>query len=358
MTALTAGTGGNAIALGNTLSNFTWSGADLSGGTDGTTSGTTFAYWSVAAPITTAQLAANIATAIDLNTTLKTVVSATSIGNTVVVTANTPGVAGNSYGTTVANFSGFTWGATKLSGGTPGAVVQPNVYPAKYSFSSTTASCNDFVVYPTGTAGATGAASIVAFSNLYTAGCLNTVPSSYWGYNTGGMVTTSPILSLDGTQLAFVQVSGTTASLVLLKWSANSGTPTLPVTPAAATLAAYRGCTAPCMVTLAFSGNHNDTFSAPFYDYDGDTIYVGDDSGNLHKFTGVFAGTPAESGSPWPVNLSAASKLSSPVYDTVTGNVIVGDFAGVLHSVTASSGTDTRHDCQRWRCHCRRTPGG
>lgn len=339
LTALTAGTGGNAIALGNTLSNFIWSGADLSGGTDGTTSGTTFAYWSVAAPITTAQLAANIATAIDLNTTLKTVVSATSIGNTVVVTANTPGVAGNSYGTTVANFSGFTWGATKLSGGTPGAVVQPNVYPAKYSFSSTTASCNDFVVYPTGTAGATGAASIVAFSNLYTAGCLNKVPSSYWGYNTGGMVTTSPILSLDGTQLAFVQVSGTTASLVLLKWSANSGTPTLPVTPAAATLAAYRGCTAPCMATLAFSGNHNDTFSAPFYYYDGDTIYVGDDSGNLHQFTGVFAGTPAESGSPWPVNLSAASKLSSPVYDTDTGNVIVGDFAGVLHSVTASSGT-------------------
>ncbi len=52
----------------------------------------------------------------------------------------------------------------------------------------------------------------------------------------------------------------------------------------------------------------------------------------------VFAGTPAEAGSPWPVNLGA-SKLSSPVYDSVTGNVIVGDFGGVLHSVTASSGT-------------------
>ncbi len=343
VTASTAGTGGDSIALGNTLSNFTWSGADLSGGTDGATSGTTFAYSSgpTATAATAAQVAANIASAINQNTTLQalaTGVSATSNGNVVTVTANTPGTAGNSYGTTVANFSGFAWGHATLTGGVAGAVVQPNMYPAKYSFSATTASCSDFVVYPMGTAGATGAATIVAFSNLYTGGCLGTVPSAYWAYNTGGMATTSPVPSLDGTQIVFVQVSGTTASLVLLKWSANSGTPTLPVTPTAATLATYRACTVPCMVTLAFSGNHNDTFSAPYYDYSSDTAYVGDDSGNLHKFTGLLAGTPAEAGSPWPVPLGA-SKLSLPVYDNVTGNVIVGDFGGVLYSVAASSGT-------------------
>jgi len=73
------------------------------------------------------------------------------------------------------------------------------------------------------------------------------------------------------------------------------------------------------MVTLAFSGSHNDTFSAPYYSYGSDEVYVGDDSGNLHEFTGVFAGTPAEAGSPWPVNLSASSKLSSPVYDGIQG---------------------------------------
>jgi hypothetical protein len=339
VTARVAGSSGDSIALGNSISNFTWSGADLSGGSDGTTSGTTFAYWSGAAAVSTSQLAANIATAINENTTLKTVVSATSNGNETIVTANTPGTVGNSYGTTVANFAGFAWGAATLTGGTPGAVVQPNMYPAKYSFSLTAASCSDFVVYPTGTAGANGAASIVAFSNLYTGGCSGTVPSVYWGYNTGGMATTSPVFSLDGTQLTFVQVSGTTASLVLLKWSAGSGTPTLPVTPAAATLATYRGCVAPCMVTLAFSGGHNDTYSAPYYDYSDDVAYVGDDNGNLHRFTGLFEGTPAEAGSPWPVNLSASSKLGSPVYDPGTGNAIVGDFGGVLHSVTASSGT-------------------
>jgi len=340
LTARTAGSSGDNIALGNTLSNFTWSGTHLSGGTDGTTSGTTFAYWSGAAVATTTQVATNIAAAINENTTLQTAtgVSATSNGNIVTVTANTPGPAGNSYGTTKANFAGFAWGQATLTGGVAGAIVQPNMYPAKYSFSATTATCTDFVVYPTGTAGATGAASIVAFSNLYASGCSGAVPSVDWAYNTGGMVTTSPVPSLDGTQVAFVQVNGTTASLVLLKWSANSGTPTLPVTPTAATLATYRGCTAPCMVTLAFSGNHNDTFSSPFYHYNADVAWVGDDSGNLHEFTGLFAGTPAEAGSPWPVSLGA-SKVSSPVYDNSTGDVVVGDFGGVLYSVTASSGT-------------------
>jgi hypothetical protein len=339
LAARTQGLTGNAT-LGNTMSNFYWAGSNMIGGSDGTTSGTTFAYWSGAAFASTTQVAANIASAINQNPTLQmaTGVSATSNGNIVTVTANTPGTAGNSYPTTKTNFAGFAWGHATLTGGTAGAIVQPNLYPAKYSFSATTATCTDFVVYPTGTGGATGAASIVAFSNLYALGCTGTVPSVYWAYNTGGMVTTSPVLSLDGTQVAFVQVSGTTASLVLLKWSANSGTPTLPVTPTAATLATYRACTAPCMVTLAFSGNHNDTFSSPFYHYNADVAWVGDDSGNLHEFTGLFAGTPAEAGSPWPVSLGA-SKVSSPVYDNSTGDLVVGDFGGVLHSVASSTGT-------------------
>ena len=338
LTARTAGSSGNTIALGNTASNFSWASADMTGGSDGTTSGTTFAYWSGAAAASTTQVAANIAAAINENTTLQTVVSSVANGSTVTVTANTPGTAGNSYATTKANFAGFAWGAATLTGGVAGAVVQPNMYPAKYSLSANTASCSDFVVYPAGTAGATGGASIIAFSNLYTGGCTGTVPSVDWAYNTGGMVTNSPVPSLDGTQVVFVQVSGTTASLAILKWSAHSGTPTLPVTPTATTLATYRGCSAPCLVTLPFSGSHNDTFSAPYYDYSTDAAYVGDDSGNLHKFTGVFEGTPAEAGSPWPVNLSASSKLSSPVCDNGSGNVLVGDFGGVLHSVNASTG--------------------
>jgi hypothetical protein len=337
LTARIAGSSGNGITLGNTMSNFNWSGTDLNSGSDGTTSGTTFAYWSGAAAASTAQLAANIATAINENPTLQGVVSATSNGSKVTVTADTVGTVGDSYGTTVGGFGGFTWGSGTLTGGAGSAVVQPNLYPAMYSASFTTASCEDFVVYPAGT-GAAGAATIVAFSNLYAGGCSGTVPSAYWAYNTGGMVTTSPVLSLDGTQVMFVQVSGTTASLVLLKWSANNGTLALPVTPTAVTLANYQSCTAPCMTTLAFSGSHNDSFSSPFYSYSDDTVYVGDDSGYLHQFTGVFEGTPAETTGNWPLHLSTTQKLSSPVYDPVTGHVIVGDFGGILHSVTASTG--------------------
>ena len=50
------------------------------------------------------------------------------------------------------------------------------------------------------------------------------VPTVYWAYNTGAYaVTTSPILSLDGKQVAFMESNGTTANLVILKWAAETG---------------------------------------------------------------------------------------------------------------------------------------
>src|SRR5208282_1227694 len=111
------------------------------------------------------------------------------------------------------------WNETLIAGGQ----VQPNMYPAKFSFNIFTASCSaDFVVYPTGVAGAAGAANIIAYNELYgtntptETGCGSatvTVPSVYWAYNTGGMVTTSPIISEGGSQVAFIQSDFTTQSL-------------------------------------------------------------------------------------------------------------------------------------------------
>jgi len=37
-------------------------------------------------------------------------------------------------------------------------------------------------------------------------------------------------------------------------------------------------------------------------------LYVGDDSGNVHKFTGTFSGTPAEAGAPWYFKKSKKKK--------------------------------------------------
>ena len=72
---------------------------------------------------------------------------------------------------------------------------------------------------------------------------------------------------------------------------------------------------------------------------------MGDDSGNLHQFFGVFNGNPAENTtSPWPVHLGA-NKLSSPVYDSETGfqagYVFVGDMGGVFYSVGSGYGGTT-----------------
>ena len=244
-----------------------------------------------------------------------------------------------------------------------GATAGAGNYPAKYSFDTTSANCAsatqpDFVVYNTSLAGSGSQATIVAFDNLYSS-CTGTSPSTYWAYNTGPAGTaalTSPILSFDGQQVAFVQsTAGSTtgaATLVILRWKAATGTLASPVTPAAGPCTAL---TAPCQVTVSFSTaggadtNTADNFSSPFYDYGQDALYVGDNQGFLHKFTGVFLGTPTEvvvsSGSAvWPVNLTTGfGHLNSPISvktskGVLVNEVLVTDNGGLLYAVDATKG--------------------
>jgi hypothetical protein len=232
-----------------------------------------------------------------------------------------------------------------------GATVGATNYPAKYSLTTTTASCGsaaqpDFAVYGTGLTGSTGQADIVAFDNLYS-GCGGTVPTIYWAYNTiGGTVTTSPLFSLDGTQVAFVQTdTAGDGVLVLLRWAASAtATVGSPTTLTRLHNSEYPGCTTPCMTSIilkdASGADDADTNSSVFYDYADDIAYVGDDSGWLHKFTPVFNGVPAEvrsGGWPVQVNPGAPTALTSPVYDRTSGAVFVADNGGFLYQV--SSGT-------------------
>src|SRR5208282_4102114 len=89
--------------------------------------------------------------------------------------------------------------------------------------------------------------------------------------------------------------------------------------------------------------------------YGSDVLYVGDDIGKLHKFTGVFTATPSEAGGLWPVNVNTTGEaLSSPVIDPNSGNVLVGDYlvsgaancaaggCGYLYSVNATTGAVVR----------------
>jgi len=218
------------------------------------------------------------------------------------------------------------------------ASLLPNQYPAKFSFSTTTASCSDFVVYPTGVSA--GAATVIAFDNVYGPTTCPSAPavgpSTYWAYSTGGSAALSPVISSDGSQVAYIQTSSGAASLVLLKWATSGGTASSPASITLETNSGYRNCSAPCYTTIALSGNSNDLNSAPFPDYASDAMYVGDNSGHLHKFTGVFSGTPAESTASWPIAVSA-NVLTSPVYDSGSGNIFVADSGGVLYGFNASS---------------------
>ncbi len=220
------------------------------------------------------------------------------------------------------------------------SAIAANAFPAKYQFSTTAASCSDYVVYPTGSG--PGNATVIAYSNIYAGTCTGTVPTVAWAYNTGGTSTLSPVISQDGTQVAYIQTASNVASLVLLKPLLTSGGTV--TTPAAATLqsaANYPSCTAPCYTTLTLNGSPNDTNSSPFYVYySNDTMYVGDDSGKVHKFTGVFTATPAEvTTGGWPVTASTTI-LTSPVFDSGTSQLLfVGDSGGYLHSITTTGTT-------------------
>ena len=208
-----------------------------------------------------------------------------------------------------------------------------------------------------------GQPTIIAFNQLYNTTCNATrtntnAPNVLWSYNTGdGYITeTSPALSYldNGKQVAFVQRNGNTLQLVLLKPGSGAGTAANPATPVFASNAAYRGCSdaGGCYTTISFStaagANNNSvggaTWSSPFVDYGTDTLWAGDGNGILHKFTGIFQGTPAEVvAGGFPKVVALGLKLSPPVY--AGGNVYVGSqsgsgtVGGKLHRVNATNGT-------------------
>ena len=308
ITATTGGTGGNGITLTEAMTNFTWTSGTTSGGTAPQVGNNFFAITNATGgALTLNQIASNFATSVGAESGAVGVpVTASPSGAAANLTSSVPGSLGN--GVTLADtLTNFSWNHATLTGGV-------------------------------------GQASIVAYNNLYSS-CGGSVPSTLWSYFTNGTVQTSPTVSLDGKQLAFVQSSsGGVASLVLLKWASASVTAGSPVTLTTTTASTYSTCTAPCMLTLPFNGSPNDTNSSPYYDYSGDAIYVGDDNGVVHKFTPIFnGGTPAEiTTSPWPIALtnSAGTQTTSPVY-AINNGIYIGTaksaFGGTQAAISTAS---------------------
>jgi hypothetical protein len=223
------------------------------------------------------------------------------------------------------------WSVGIGSNGTSGV----GQFPA--TFTQTATPCaTDIAIYNTGLGGSSSQATVVAYNNIYAA-CNGGVPTVYFAYNTGtATIATSVDLSADGSHIAFIQGnSGSAASLVVVPVANTGGTVSTPTTPT--------------QTTVAFANGHSDTYSSPFYDYSSDTLYVGDDGGVLHKFTGVFLGTPAEvTTGGWPVQVSSATvggALGSPVYDANTGMVFVGDYLLNYASTCEPSATNSAGSC-------------
>jgi hypothetical protein len=226
--------------------------------------------------------------------------------------------------------------------------------------------------------GANATASIVGINNLYSGCPVDPTPNPMFAYNTGGNIHTSVVLSNDGSQIAFVQTIAGVANLSVLKWATGPGgglgatgtNISQPVTATpVATAALFRACvpteTVPCLVNIPFGTGaacagaaqncaDDDSNSSPYYDYvpGDDTIYVGDNNDYLHKFTGIFTGTPAEAvTAPWPVNLYVGDGTirgtTGPVFDPFSGKIFIadGDYTvtnngGFLHAVTATTGAE------------------
>ncbi len=332
----TPGTGGNSITTLNGLgSSLSLASGNLTGGSDGTASATTFPFWSVNAIVSNTQLAANIATTIAANGALNPLITATPGTGTLTLTATGDGP---NYTVSANRFSDVS-GTGTMTGGAAGGTAGQS--PAKYSYATNStvgpANCtSDYVIYPTAAPGSSTQATIIAYNNMYKGTCTGAVPAIFWAYNTGGTATLSPILNFEGTEVAYVQTTGGTASLVLLKM-ANSGSAV--TAPTSVTAANYRACTAPCYTALSLGANDNDTNSAPWWDYAHDVIFVGDNAGKLHKFSGVFNGaTPVEVGSPFATitPTAALGTLTGPVVDAATGNIYIGEsYSGTNYPLMA-----------------------
>jgi hypothetical protein len=223
-----------------------------------------------------------------------------------------------------------------------GGRIVANMFPAKFSFDpGAPPDCTkDYVVFGLATAGVTGGpANLVAFNNLYSdpvkGGGLCDPPSgpglgpnvrfAYFITTVArGRISTSPILSLDGTKIAFVEsIPGTSPSAVfhVLTWTGGEGTISVPAVPKS-------------MTSLTFSPTANSTTSSPWIDYSNDTVYLGADNGVVYKITGVFKGKPTLTRDGfWPVTVSAGFHLTPPVLDSALGMLMVGSTNGNLYRI-------------------------
>jgi hypothetical protein len=237
-------------------------------------------------------------------------------------------------------------------------IVAPNMFPAKYNFDiNATPDCaNDFVVYGLNVAGATGGqANLIGVKNLYsgTGGLCGANPTVNWAYNgstAGGAILTSPVVSLDGTKVAYVESAATSSTFHILTWKAGQGgsattsaAPTLPTTPPTGC-----GAATSCLKSVTYSTTATNTLASPWVDYQTDKAFVASNDGKIYRISCVFAcALNAQPTVDWTFTLpvagtgGAAAQPNGPVYDFPSGRLFVGDQLGELWVINAKTNTPT-----------------
>lgn len=277
------------------------------------------------------------------------------------------------------------------------------VYPAKWTFDSNeslagaagdTGPClNDYLVVPINAlSGATlppgpGQPNIIGLNNLYSgnAGVSGTgvcnggtgarttgigttddglSATTYFSYSVlgdDGLVQTSPVTSMDGNLIAFVEGSGFVtgaAHFHVLAWQAGQGnnaadrqdalTNAFPIGAGGAafvTAPPVAGSGTATDLTLVSS----DSLSSPYVEYSDDVAYVGDDAGNIYRIRNVFCPAWAPCGGAQPnldptwgtggiltIGGTCTGMVSSITVDGASGNIFAGCSDGNLYAFDPS----------------------
>jgi hypothetical protein len=252
--------------------------------------------------------------------------------------------------------------------------------PAVYTYNYATPSCSaltaappvvgDFIVYTINAVPSTavpGQANLVGLTNLYTAGdgtgfCSGTGPSFLFSYAIGtGGSPLSPVLSLDGTRVAWIENRTATDSyLHITTWVANQGiSATDPATGVTGTFSngtctpagsscddaiEYTNATYPGCPAAYIAGNgHSDLY----VDYSSDAGFISANNGLLYHIKNIFSTTTTPSVDFCiPVNPTFeppsknSTAMSGPVYDLLLKEVFITDSEKIYaYTVNAASFT-------------------